>query len=619
MSLKRALLILVVLVLAVGTIPAGIAAYGRLAGALEDQVRESLSMAPELLATRWAATVDVRMMHARDVARTPGLAEALMGGDGSGAARMVEQAGAGFPEAPVLLGPDGGQLTSGEPVPAPLLEATRRGEMPVEVVSHQGKVRVVSLAPVEIEGEWVGAAGGASPLDATEAATLAGLTRSEVLIVGEDGVVAGASTSDEEAAALVAAVRGAPPIGSAPSDFSVIRELRVGNVPFLSLVVPLASGAEVVFLKDLGRELAVLPLLRRIALWSAGITLALALFLGTLFSGRLARPVGSLAAAAGRLAAGDFDAPLQPSGIREVTQVSEAFDQMRTALRARLVELEEANLRLEEANRELADRQDRLVVLQGELVQRDRLASAGRLLAQLAHEIRNPIASIRNCLEVLRRRTADHPDAQEFADMAIDELLRMHELTEQMLDVHRPRDPEGSSCEATGVAKEVANLLKAGTPPGKDLTVSVVSPGRAFARVAPDSLKQVLLNLGLNAREAMADEGPIEIVIGSRDGKVILEVYDRGPGIPEEILSRIFDPFFTTKSQVQGVGLGLFTAEAIVRTYGGRIEGANRSDGPGARFTIEFPEAAGAPGPERSQADPTPGGDGPSGKGAAHA
>jgi signal transduction histidine kinase len=185
--------------------------------------------------------------------------------------------------------------------------------------------------------------------------------------------------------------------------------------------------------------------------------------------------------------------------------------------------------------------------------------------------------------------------------MAIDELLRMHELTEQMLDVHRPRDPEGSACPVTQVAQEVANLLKAGTDPGKELNVSVVSPGNVVARVAADSLKQVLLNLGLNAREAMHDEGPIEIVIGSDHGKVRVEVLDRGPGIQEEILPRIFDPFFTTKSQVHGVGLGLFTAEALVRTYGGRIEAANRSDGPGARFTLEFPQGdPSAPGPREA-------------------
>jgi signal transduction histidine kinase len=607
MSLKRALLVLVVLVLAVGTIPAGILAYGRLARALGAQVRESLAMAPELLATRWDATVDVRMMHARDVARTPGLAEALAAGESMVAARMVEQAAVGFPETPVLFGRDGSPLIPADTLPDPILEATRRGEMPVEVVPGRGKVSVVSLAPVRFDGQWVGAAGGVSVLDGAEAATLAGLTRSDVLIVGSGGEVVGASSPEEDPLEIITAVRA---VGSSDVGASAIGEIRVGSSRYLFLNVPLASGADVLFLKNLDRELAVLPLLRRIAMWSAGITFALALVLGSLFAARLARPVGSLAEAAGRLASGDFDAPLQPSGIREVTQVSEAFDQMRDVLRARLVELEDAN-------RELEDRQDRLVVLQGELVQRDRLASAGRLLSQLAHEIRNPIASIRNCLEVLRRRTAQEPDAREFADMAIDELLRMHELTEQMLDVHRPRDPEGSSCEVTGVAREVANLLKAGSDPGKELSVSVVSSGPAMARVAPDSLKQVLLNLGMNAREAMGCDGPIEIVVGLDDERVTIEVYDRGPGIPEEVLPRMFDPFFTTKSQVQGVGLGLFTAEAIVRTYGGRIEGGNRADGPGARFTIQFPKAGGGPGVRQtegawraSQDDPVEGGGG---------
>jgi signal transduction histidine kinase len=600
MSLKRALVLLVVLVLAVGIVPAWLVANNRLARALREQVRESLAMAPELLDTRWAATVDVRMMHARDVARTPGLAEALMAGDSAGAARIVEQVGAGFPEAPVLVGSDGGGVVTSGPVPGELVDATRRGEMPVAVVPGPGEVRVVSLAPVEIGDAWVGAAGGTSVLDASEAVTLAGLTRSEVVILDALGQAVGSSLPNGEAllvADALASEHGPGENRDAPPD-GIIRELRIGSVSYLALVVPLGT-TEVAFLKDLDRELAVLPLLRRIALWSAGVALVLALILGAVFAGRLARPVGSLAAAADRLAAGDFDAPLQPSGIGEVTRVSDAFDHMRKALRARLAELEQMN-------RELEDRQNRLVVLQGELVQRDRLASAGRLLGQLAHEIRNPIASIRNCLEVLRRRAADDREAREFADMAIDELLRMHELTEQMLDVHRPRDPEGSSCEVETVARDVANLLRAGTDPGKELTVSVVTTGELTARISADSLKQVLLNLGLNAREAMQEKGPIEIVAGREEDRVRIEVLDRGPGIPGEILPRIFDPFFTTKSQVHGVGLGLFTAEALVRTYGGRIEASNRTDGPGARFTLDFPVghvgtevAAGPPSPQR--------------------
>jgi signal transduction histidine kinase len=573
-------------------------------------------MAPELLDTRWNATVDVRMMHARDVARTPGLARALMDGQESEAARMVEQVGAAFPEAPLLLGPDGEHLIPADTVPGSLVEATRRGEMPVAVVAESGQVRVISLAPVEMEGAWVGAAGGTSVLDGSEAATLAGLTRSEVLILDAVGAIVGTSTTPNDAETLAAAYAALPDpgAGAGGEGAPVIQEARIGTSRYLVLTAHLADDSDIVFLKNLERELAVLPLLRRIALWSVGITLALALILGTLFSARLARPVGSLADAADRLAAGDFDAPLTTSGVSEVSRMSEAFHQMRLALRGRLEDLEEANRQLEDANQELADRQERLMVLQGELVQRDRLASAGRLLAQLAHEIRNPIASIRNCLEVLRRRTSDEPEAQAFADMAIDELLRMHELTEQMLDVHRPRDPESSSCEVTQVAHEVASLLRAGTEPGKALNVSVVGPGDTLARVAPDSLKQVLLNLGLNAREAMDDEGPMEIVIARGDDRILVEVVDRGPGIPEEILPRIFDPFFTTKSQVHGVGLGLFTAEAIVRTYGGRIQASNRSDGPGARFSIEFPVASESESaaPASSPAQSDPGGDGAS-------
>jgi signal transduction histidine kinase len=457
--------------------------------------------------------------------------------------------------------------------------------MPVGVVSGSGRVRVVSLAPVESNGEWVGAAGGTSNLDQAEAATLAVLSRSQVLILDADGNVVGSSVPEEEAAELATAVNAAGITGApVPEAAPAIREITVGQTPYLVTRTQITDASSVVFLKNLENELAVLPRLRRIALLSAAFTLTLALVLGSLFGARLARPVGSLANAADRLSSGDFEAPLEPSGISEVTRVSVAFDEMRKALKARLAELEHVN-------KELEDRQERLMVLQAELVQRDRLASAGRLLSQLAHEIRNPIAGIRNCLEVVRRRAEDDVEAQRFADMAIDELLRMHELTEQMLDVHRPRDPKGSACAVNEIAREVATLLRAGTDPGKQLSVSVVSRDGATARVAPDSLKQVLLNLGLNACEAMHDEGPIEIVISSGDGQVTIEVLDRGPGIDEDIISRIFDPFFTTKEQVHGVGLGLFTAEAIVRTYGGRIAASNRTDGPGARFTVQLPEA----------------------------
>ncbi len=239
-------------------------------------------------------------------------------------------------------------------------------------------------------------------------------------------------------------------------------------------------------------------------------------------------------------------------------------------------------------NRELEDRQERLAKLQGELIQRERLAAAGRLVTHLAHEIRNPIASVRNCLELLRRRVGDDVESTHLADMAVDELLRMHELAEQMLETRRPAEPD-SSCEVAAVANEVAALVDAG-PANADQRVTVVgSPARAA--MSPEALKQVLFNLVLNAREASNGRGPVEILVKEADERVRIEVLDRGQGIDEEALPRIFDPFFTTKAKVHGVGLGLFTAEATVRTYGGRISAENRDDGPGARFTIDVPAA----------------------------
>ena len=137
--------------------------------------------------------------------------------------------------------------------------------------------------------------------------------------------------------------------------------------------------------------------------------------------------------------------------------------------------------------------------------------------------------------------------------------------------------------------------------------VDIAGGERLEAAMSPDALKQVLLNLVQNGREAYegwtsrsAEPARIAINVAQVEGEVRIEVKDNGPGIPPEILSRIFDPFFTTKDAVHGVGLGLFVAEGLVRTAGGRITAGQISDadstggngGRGAWFRIELPVAA---------------------------
>jgi len=319
-------------------------------------------------------------------------------------------------------------------------------------------------------------------------------------------------------------------------------------------------------------------------------------------------PVQQLARAARALGDGQFDAPLPQSRLSEVASVSGQFDEMRTALAARLTELRETALQLK-------DRNQRLTTLQSDLMQRERLAASGRLVAQLAHEIRNPVANLRNCLEVVHRRVEEDPEAREFVELAIDELLRVRELAEQMLDLNRPRDQVQRSCHPVRVAGEVARLALAGVPRAT-LDVRVSGDASLRAAIAPDALKQVLLNLVQNAREAGAPKGAtaaapanadvavdaatgaarsapphgviVEIDVARTGGTVRVHVSDNGPGIPPQLWERIFDPFFSTKSAVQGVGLGLFVAEGLVRGIGGQLSVTSAALG-GAAFVLDLP------------------------------
>src|SRR4029078_3240919 len=179
------------------------------------------------------------------------------------------------------------------------------------------------------------------------------------------------------------------------------------------------------------------------------------------------------------------------------------------------------------------------------------------------------------CLEWCRRLSWHDPRVRDCAELAIDELLRMHELAEQMLDLNRPRAPKSQRADPLTVAREVARLATAGA--GADgIEISVNGGSSHTATIAPDALKQVLLNLVQNAREAATQAGRdvprIAIDVDDAGDDVASRVRDNGPGVPEELRARSFDPFFTTKSAVDGVGLGLFVAEGLIRTpRGGRV------------------------------------------------
>ncbi|MEO5580880.1 MAG: HAMP domain-containing sensor histidine kinase [Gemmatimonadaceae bacterium] len=569
----------------VGIVPAGIALNGSLGTALESRARDDVRMAMGVFTDHSATKAAAMMMYAKEFAHEPGLVDAMSGFDAGEFPSIAESAQTLNRGMPVIVGPEGVSW-SGPAIGADLLERTRAGEMPVVYGRDGGSVWQIALAPVEKNGKWLGAAGFAVPLDSQSVGALASLTGTGVIVTtrGDNSVVA-TSLKEGEALPLLQSMRAAP----AGSEVGVVS----GAGSQLAANLELDGAGNIVFVRSLDAELIMLPRLKRVAMASAGGALLLALILGALIARRMAQPVALLAEAASAMAGGNFDAPLPQSRIREVARTASSFDDMRRALARRLDELRSANTAL-------ADAGIRLRGLQSDLLQRERLAATGRLVAQLAHEIRNPVANIRNCLELVKRRVDGDAEAREFTDLAIVELLRMHTLAEQVLDASRPHHEGTTHCSPVQVAREVAALSTAGIPPGV-FRVAVDGPEYEAAAIPPDALKQVLLNLVQNGREAMenarAESDPasphrIDILVSHAGPNIAIDVLDRGPGIEDGFLEKIFDPFFTTKSAVHGVGLGLFVAEGLVRGSGGELSAFNRDDGPGACFRTVLPVAA---------------------------
>ena len=163
----------------------------------------------------------------------------------------------------------------------------------------------------------------------------------------------------------------------------------------------------------------------------------------------------------------------------------------------------------------------------------------------------------------------------------------MHELAERMLDLNRPGDPAAAQSDATMVARDVAALVRAGAPED-GFRLSITGDASAPAVIPPDALKQVLLNLVYNAREARPRDLELEIGVQEVENAISILVTDNGPGIAADVLPHLFDPFFTTKATTGGVGLGLSVASGIVRKHGGRMWAENRERASGARFGIEL-------------------------------
>ena len=340
----------------------------------------------------------------------------------------------------------------------------------------------------------------------------------------------------------------------------------------------------------------------------------------------LLEPVDELVLGVKQIADGDYRHRLEiPNGL-ELRSITESVNAMADRLIAGQEVLAENVRSLDETN--LA-----LVEARNEVIQAARLASVGTLAAGIAHEVGNPLTAIIGYADVaLRRVEADQGDP-ELLESIRSEAQRIDGIVRGLLDFARPQPDEIAPVRVDEVVKAVRELLETQGRLGQIEHTWTLDDGCPPVLADPRHLEQVLVNLLLNASDAVKDAGApkIEVALWSEAGPaanplrrrgddppgvnymhrrrvarafavealgtvetaqrvVVVSVSDNGPGLPSADQTHVFDPFFTTKEPGKGTGLGLFISARLVAGMGGRIDVESTDDG-GARFEVRLPEA----------------------------
>ncbi|MEN1969964.1 ATP-binding protein [Lentibacillus sp. N15] len=213
------------------------------------------------------------------------------------------------------------------------------------------------------------------------------------------------------------------------------------------------------------------------------------------------------------------------------------------------------------------------------MIRSEQMSTAGQLAAGVAHEIRNPLTSLKGFIQLLQ---AGVNRKDEYYKIMIEEIEKMETITSELLYISKPMTDNKKKESITAMLEDVVELLK---PQAKlkNMVFDWEISEQIFIHCDRSQMKQVLINLVKNAIEAMDDGGTIQLIVYTKDTNVIIDIVDQGPGVPEEIIHKLGEPFFTTKQN--GTGLGLMITKQILERHNASLEISRNAD-KGSTFTV---------------------------------
>jgi two-component system NtrC family sensor kinase len=226
--------------------------------------------------------------------------------------------------------------------------------------------------------------------------------------------------------------------------------------------------------------------------------------------------------------------------------------------------------------------------MQQALLQSEKLAAMGRLTSQIAHELNNPIYGIMNTLELLKTEIPPESKRRRILELSLSETQRLAEMLRNMLSFSKPEEEKRKPIKINELVEGILLMMERQMRESNIKVETYFDEGIPEVMASTNQMRQVMLNMFKNAKEAMPKGGTLTIRTSAEDNKVLIQTQDTGVGIPEDLRNKIFEAFFTTKQKVKGVGLGLSVCYGIIKDHGGEIKVESKEE-KGATFTISLP------------------------------